>query len=69
MERHERPHKPLLLLAMLDLIAEGRSTPDRIEWSTVLRDRFALYFARVKRMEDQCTPENPFFYPCCGNGH
>jgi hypothetical protein len=27
---HEKPHKPLLLLAALDLINEGLASPDRI---------------------------------------
>lgn len=27
---HERPHKPLLLLAALDLIDEGKASPDRL---------------------------------------
>jgi putative restriction endonuclease len=61
-ERHERPHKPVLLLAMLDLIAEGHATPDRIEWSVALRHRFGVYFECVRRQDDQCTPENPFYY-------
>ena len=61
-ERHERPHKPLLLLAVLDLIAEGQATPDRIEWGLALRERFAAYFRDVQRQDDRCTPENPFFY-------
>lgn len=60
--RHERPHKPVLLLAVLDLISEGHATPGRIEWSSRLRERFALYFQTVKRQDDQCTPENPFYY-------
>lgn len=62
MDRHERPHKPLLLLAVLDLIAEGRATPDRIPWGVDLRERFSRYFAQVKKLNDQDTPENPFFY-------
>lgn len=61
-ERHERPHKPLLLLAVLDLIAEGRATPDRIPWSQDLRQRFTRYFQLVQKSNDQDTPENPFFY-------
>lgn len=61
-ERHERPHKPLLMLAVLDLIAQGRATPDKIAWSQALRDRFAFYFPHVQRRDDQDTPENPFFY-------
>jgi hypothetical protein len=31
---HERPHKPLLLLAAFDLIDEGLATPDRIPSSS-----------------------------------
>jgi len=61
-ERHERPHKPLLLLAVLDLIAEGRAMPDRIPWSQDLRQRFTRYFQLVRKSNDQDTPENPFFY-------
>ena len=45
-ERHERPHKPLLLLAALDLIASGQATPDRIPWWPELRSHFRLYFER-----------------------
>lgn len=60
--RHERPHKPLLLLAVIDLIAQGKATPNRIPWSQDLRTRFALYFEQVRQRDDQCTPENPFFY-------
>lgn len=61
-ERHERPHKPILLLAVLDLMAQGKATPDRIPWSAELRSRFRLYFDRVHKHNDQCTPENPFLY-------
>lgn len=61
-ERHERPHKPLLLLTVIDLIAQGKAAPDRVMWSSDLRARFALYFERVKKRDDQCTPENPFLY-------
>lgn len=34
---HERPHKPLLLLATFDLIDTGLATPDQIPWSQKLR--------------------------------
>lgn len=61
-ERHERPHKPVMLLAVLDLLAQGRATPDRIVWSVPLRERFSAYFRVVQRRNDQDTPENPFFY-------
>jgi len=59
---HERPHKPLLLLAALDLIDEGLATPVRIPWCRELRDRFSASFLLVHKHNDQDTPENPFFY-------
>jgi len=56
---HERPHKPLLILAALDLIDEGKATPDRIPWCQELRDRFTARFLEVRKHNDQNTPENP----------
>lgn len=61
-DRHERPHKPLLLLAVFDLIDEGLATPDRIPWCAELRDRFTARFEIVKTDHDKNSPENPFFY-------
>lgn len=57
---HERPHKPLLLLAVFDLIDEGLATPDRIPWCQELRDHFTARFETVRKHNDQNTPENPF---------
>jgi putative restriction endonuclease len=59
---HERPHKPLLLLAVLDLLDEGKASPERIPWCQELRDRFTYRFQLVKKHNDQNTPENPFYY-------
>jgi len=39
-DRHERPHKPLLLLAVLESLDAGEATPDRVEWSRGLIARF-----------------------------
>ena len=61
-ERHERPHKPILLLAVMDLIAQGKATPKHIPWSQDLRARFALYFKLIRQLNDQCNPDLPFFY-------
>lgn len=61
-DRHERPHKPVLLLAILDAIAAGEARPDRVPWNNRLRDRFAGYFFVVQSRNDECTPANPFFY-------
>ncbi len=59
---HERPHKPLLLLAVLDLLDEGKASPERIPWCQELRDRFTARFLLVRKHNDQNTPENPFYY-------
>ena len=61
-ERHEKPHKPVLLLAVLDFIAKGKATPDRVPWTLDIRERFTLYFEQVKKPCDQNTPENPFLF-------
>src|SRR5688572_7102540 len=61
-DRHERPHKPVLLLAVLDAITAGKARPDHVPWSHWLRERFAAYFAIVRSHNDECTPENPFYY-------
>jgi putative restriction endonuclease len=60
--RHERPHKAVLLLAVFDALALGKARPDHVPWSRWLRDRFAVYFELVKARNDECSPENPFFY-------
>ncbi len=59
---HERPHKPLLLLAALDLLDEGLATPDHIPWCQELRDRFTARFLLVRKHNDQDNPELPFRY-------
>ncbi|RFC48368.1 MAG: putative restriction endonuclease [Verrucomicrobia bacterium] len=59
---HERPHKPLLLLAALDLIDDGKASAQRIPWCQDLRDRFTAHFLQVRKHNDQNTPENPFHY-------
>ncbi|MDA0766174.1 MAG: HNH endonuclease [Verrucomicrobia bacterium] len=61
-ERHERPHKPLLLLAVFDLMDEGLATPDHIPWCRALRDRFTRRFLIVRKRDDRDTPDNPFRY-------
>ena len=59
---HEKPHKPLLLLAAFDLIDEGLATPERIPWCQALRDRFTARFLLVKKHNDQNNPDLPFRY-------
>jgi putative restriction endonuclease len=59
---HEKPHKPLLLLAAFDLIDEGLATPERIPWCQELRDRFTVRFLLVNKHNDQNNPDLPFRY-------
>jgi putative restriction endonuclease len=59
---HEKPHKPLLLLAAFDLIDEGLATPQRIPWCQELRDRFSARFLLVRKHNDQNNPDLPFRY-------
>lgn len=61
-DRHERPHKPVLLLAVLDLIASDQASAERVPWSRELRERFAAYFEIVQKNDDQNTPETPFYH-------
>lgn len=61
-ERHERPHKPLLLLTVLSLLDEGAASPSAVAWDVRLRDKFSLLFKAVRKANDRDTPENPFRY-------
>jgi putative restriction endonuclease len=59
---HEKPHKPLLLLAAFDLIDQGLATPDHIPWCQELRDRFTVRFELVRKLNDRNNPDLPFRY-------
>jgi putative restriction endonuclease len=59
---HEKPHKPLLLLAAFDLIDQGLATPDHIPWCQALRDRFSGRFELVRKLNDRDNPDLPFRY-------
>ena len=59
---HERPHKPVLLLAIIDLLDRGAIQGNAIPLSDELVASFKRYFALVKREDDQPTIQNPFFH-------
>jgi putative restriction endonuclease len=44
---HRAPHKPFLLLSVMDLIAQGRITQNLIEPSYELVDTFNTYWASM----------------------
>ena len=61
-DRHERPHKPVLILTILDLIATCKARPEHVPWSQELRGRFREYFSIVQTQNDECNPELPFYH-------
>jgi len=59
---HVSPHKPCLLLALLDLFEIGKISENRILFDDVLITRYASYFNHVKTVRDHLNPWMPFFH-------
>ncbi len=59
---HERPHKPVLLLSIIDLLDRGVIKSNAVPLSEELVQTFKRYFAVVKKEDDQPTIQNPFFH-------
>ncbi len=59
---HRAPHKPLLLLAIMDLVAEGALAHNRIEPTAELVELFTLYWSKVTRPEQRSSMAYPFFH-------
>src|SRR5436305_74880 len=59
---HRAPHKPLLLLAVLDLIEEGFVSENRVELSADLAESFARYWSCVPSGKDRGKIVYPFFH-------
>lgn len=59
---HERPHKPVLLLSIIDLLDRNVITSNAVPFSEDLVVTFKRYFAGVKARDDKPTIENPFFF-------
>ena len=64
---HERPHKPVLLLSIIDLLDRGVITRNEVSLSEELVTVFKRYFKTVREGNDQPTIQNPFFH-LCGDG-
>jgi putative restriction endonuclease len=60
--KHRAPHKPLLLLAVLDQFAEGTIKSNLIEVSPDLGELFTLYWARVMPPDQRGSLALPFFH-------
>ncbi len=59
---HERPHKPVLLLSIIDLLDRGVIKTNVVPLSDELVATFKRYFAVVKEKDDKPTIENPFYF-------
>ena len=59
---HERPHKPVLLLAIIDLIDRGEVANNQVLLNEALIKTLKRYFEIVRRRNDQPTIQNPFFH-------
>jgi putative restriction endonuclease len=59
---HRAPHKPLLLLAVMDLIAEGTVSANLIEVTPELGELFTLYWSRVMPPDQRSNLALPFFH-------
>lgn len=59
---HVSPHKAIMMLAVMDLVASGETDGNRIVYGPELLEHFRCYFDVVKTEVDSCTPLNPFFY-------
>jgi putative restriction endonuclease len=57
---HQAPHKPFLLLSVMDLIAQGVITENFIEPSFELLDTFNLYFANINPPGSKGNMAYPF---------
>lgn len=61
---HERPHKPVLLLSIIDLLDRGLIKQNQIPLTDELIAAFQRYFAVVQREDDRATIQNPYFHLC-----
>ena len=61
---HERPHKPVLLLSIIDLLDRGVIAGNEVPLSDELVATFKHYFAVVRKENDLPTIQNPFFHLC-----
>jgi putative restriction endonuclease len=59
---HESPHKPVLLLAILDLLDRGVLEDNHVPFNAELDSTFRRFFAVVQTQDDQPTLELPFYF-------
>ncbi|MEX0332155.1 MAG: HNH endonuclease [Puniceicoccaceae bacterium] len=60
--KHERPHKPVMLLAIMDLVELKLVKFGQVPPSEKLKALFHSYFQVVRKEDDKETPQNPFYF-------
>jgi putative restriction endonuclease len=60
----QAPHKPILLLSVLNLFAQGRITANLIKITPELCELFAVYWSKVIPPERRGNLALPFFHIC-----
>lgn len=60
--KSQAPHKPILLLSVLDLFAQGHITTNMIEITPELGELFATYWSNVMPPEHRGNLALPFFH-------
>jgi len=56
------PHKPVMLLSLLELAETGRLPDNRIHYDQRLIETFRSFFHVVQKPGDTCNPYFPFFH-------
>ena len=59
---HVSPHKAVMMLAVIDLVAAGDAKDNRFVYGPELLEHFRRYFDIVKTPEDKFSPVLPFFF-------
>jgi putative restriction endonuclease len=59
---HSSPHKPALLLAVIDAVEAQQTPVNEFEFNELLRERFLGYFKIVRTDRDHANPHYPFFH-------
>lgn len=57
-----KPHKLLMLLAVIDLLDEGKITENRIYFNEAVIQSFERNFRHYSSVDDWCQPGPPFFH-------
>ncbi len=56
------PHKPCMLLALLDLARAGALTENRVAYGPLLLERYRAFFDAARGPGDHPNPYFPFFH-------